>query len=199
MSVGAWEREEAATAEANTRAAEAALAIVKKRGLAIVTERETVWVQLDEEAREICRRPADSVGSAVIALSISTTSSSPAHGAERVTAARSDACDFVRGARDLIEVDAASGPRTLARLGQLTHLARDAAGRRVLIHMRPEVTSRRVLVEMQCNHMPSPVPGPFERPSPVRAYWTEPGPEPGSVDIVFEREELEVACTDNVY
>jgi hypothetical protein len=109
------------------------------------------------------------------------------------------ACELFRSQRDTIDGVRPDGTSLrLVRLDDAHRLARDPDGTLVAVVGTERVTARReVLVQRHCDHMPSPVPDPAEHRIHVAVVQAE-APLP-RVEIEFEREALDVRCTDNTY
>lgn len=110
-----------------------------------------------------------------------------------------EACLFLgRQAQGLDGVGPDEAPVRLFRVGEDAPLVRDGDGGLVVVDVSyREVARRHVLVEERCDHMPSPPPYPFGPDVSIRAVAAAEAPP--HVELVIEREVLDVECTENTY
>lgn len=110
-----------------------------------------------------------------------------------------DVCNFFGMRTHALEGQLGNGSAAkLIRMAEGVTLARDRAGTLVMVHVQRHVVSRRkVRIKKSCNLMPRVEPDPLDMPIPSRVLFAE--TLPPRVDMSVEYEQLDVACTDNVY
>ena len=174
-----------------------------RRGYTRVEDAEVRSAGLERTARDECMNhgfrqlaPGTEEPSLKISISERWNGQPPAPTPVEVVAPARAACEFFSLRLPALDVTLASGDkRQLVRVEGPRSLAKGPNGELVRVVERADVTSKeKVVVEEECNRMPRPEPHPLEQKLPIAVLW---GPlvELPTVEITFEREELERECT----
>ncbi len=177
---------------------------LEARGFRFVDD-ERLFVSIDQETRRACREhqpTIDDVGAlapASLRLAPATTAGTARVEPITVTAWLGDVCSLYRDQVDLVLARRPDDTQLqLARVDERHRLARDPSGTLVAVSVTLRTVDRRsVLVERHCDHMPSPGEDPIERRIHVPVVLA-PAALP-VVEMVVDREELDVRCTNNTY
>lgn len=189
----------------------AARASLEAKGYRFVRDDEARYASLEEDARAACRAmvlarygagapalpPGDALRARVVTPALE---GGPSHSPIVVSAPASELCAFFRGSGAELRVTRESGEAgVLVRAGGPRDLAVSPTGERVEVSLARRVVSRRaVLVERSCDHMPRVEPDPLDVPRPIPVRWG-PSPPLRRVTVPFDREEVDVTCTENTY
>lgn len=186
-------------------------ASLEAKGYRFVRDDEARFASLEEESRAACRAavlarygvdasapaPGETLRAVVVAPALE---GGPSHSPIKVSAPASELCAFFRGSGAELRVTREGGEEgVLVRAGGPRVLAVSPTGERVEVSLAPRVVSRRrVLVERSCDHMPRVDPDPLDIPRPASVRWG-PSPPLRRVTVPFDREEVDVTCTENTY
>jgi hypothetical protein len=206
MSESAYERLATEVSQRNEQRYENAFSELRRQGYVFVDDELIRFASLDEGARQRCRDAANGNSAPVPSdkLKIDVTQPSrpnaPAPSVVEVFAPASQACEFFRdGSNALGVTDADGSTRRLLRSPGPRALVRSPSGEVLHVVVNPRVIEKRtVTVKRTCNEMPSTEPEPFERPRTIPVMW-RPLPKLRTIEVRYDREDLDMECTDHVY
>lgn len=189
---------------ARVRAAEDELA---RQGYLLVKDEAARVATLDDASRERCLgnlgytlpdggAPAANVPLAHMRVKESSIASAPSI---EVTAPLPAACEFFRARRDELDVTKPDGTNgRLVRLAAPRMLARSRSGEVVRVEPKPRVVAKhKVRVDRKCDRMALEELEPLRRSADLMVMWAS--AELRTVEMPFDREELDVECAKNLY
>jgi hypothetical protein len=206
MSREAFNRMAGEVAGRNQQRREEAEQDLARRGYTRIEDADVRFAQIEKTTRDECMNhgfrqlaPGTEEPSLEISIAERKSGTPPAPGVVEVVAPARATCEFFSLQTPVLEVTMADGEKLpIVRIPGPRRLAKGPRGETVRIVERAEVISRdKALVKEVCNRMPRPEPHPLELTEPVTVLWGKPA-EPPTVELLFEREELEEECTEYV-